>query len=615
MNRRIQPLPAQLVSQIAAGEVVERPAAVVRELVENSLDAGATRITVEIEQAGVRLIRVRDNGSGIHPDDLTLALSRHATSKIASFSELQQVMSLGFRGEALPSVAAISRLTLTSRCADHDSGWRIVGEGGDRIGAPLPAAHPLGTTVEVRDLFCNVPARRKFLRGERTEFAHIEETLTRLALSRFNVGFSLWREHKPVINLEPANSPEARLQRLAELLGGDFAAQHLTVAQEAAGLRLHGWLGLPAIARPQPDQHYFFINRRPVRERTLAHAVRQAFAELLPPGRHPVLVLALEMDPEALDVNVHPAKQEVRFREPGRVYGLVRRAVHDALAGARPGTAPPPVVGLALDGGRSWPNTRGTSTANTGRYAAQAGLPWGVNERLAVYGQLHANPSSESESAAVEAEAAEPAEAVAPPLGYALAQLHGCYILAENAAGLVVVDLHAAHERVLYEQFKAALTAGGIETQALLEPVTFGIGPHERRWLEVHGPLCAQAGLDITLIGPERVALRHVPTLLVGQDLAGLTRDLLADLAAQAELADLGPEADSDQAQRAVWAVLAGLACHSAVRANRPLTVAEMNMLLRDMERTEHGGYCNHGRPAWTQITRAELDRLFQRGR
>lgn len=606
MNGRIQRLPPQLISQIAAGEVVERPASVVRELVENSLDAGATRITVEIEQAGVRLMRVRDDGVGIHPDDLALALSRHATSKIISFSDLLQVASLGFRGEALPSIAAISRLTIASRCLGQDSGWRIASDGGDQTGdGVLPAAHPVGSTVEVRDLFFNVPARRKFLRGERTEFGHIEETLTRLALSRFSAGFGLWREQKRVLDLEPAVSPEARLQRVAELLGGDFATNHLALEHSAAGLRLWGWLGLPAVARAQPDQQYFFINGRPVRDRTLAHAVRQAFAELLPLGRHPALALYLEMEPTALDVNVHPAKQEVRFREPGLVYACVRRAVQEALAQARPGGAPPPVAAIFLNrpgSGRFWSGDG--SRPGPGRDWLQTGLPLGVNERLAVYGQLHSSaPLTEADGSAAPVESG----VETPPLGYALAQLHGCYILAENAVGLAVVDLHAAHERILYERLKAALAADGIETQALLTPITVSIGPRERRWLEAHGAVCAEAGLEIALLGPDRVVVRQIPALLAGSDIAGLTRDLLTDLAAES--------AESDQAQRAVLAVLASLACHAAVRAHRALTLIEMNALLRAMERTDQGGYCNHGRPTWTQITLAELDRLFKRGR
>ncbi len=600
MSARIQRLPPQLVSQIAAGEVVERPASVVKELLENSLDAGATRVTVEVEQGGVRLIRVRDNGAGIHPDDLALALSRHATSKIISFDDLQHVASLGFRGEALPSIASVSRLTLTSRVAGQETGWRVTGDGGDTVGEPLPASHPVGTTMEARDLFFNVPARRKFLRGERTEFGHIEDNLVRLALSRFTVGFGLWHNQRAVLDLEPAASEEARTRRVAELLGREFAAASVFLDRADAGLRLWGWLGLPAVARAQPDQQYFFINGRPVRDRTLAHAVRLAFQDVLPQGRHPALVLHLELEPAALDVNVHPAKHEVRFREAALIHGFVRQSVQTMLAEARPGASPAPTLQA---GARSWPAGGLTGGWGGGAEARQPGLPLAVNERLAAYGQLYASPPA-VESAPATVPLDEVAES--PPLGHALAQLHGCYVLAENPAGLVVVDMHAAHERILYERLKTALARGGVKTQTLLVPVTVAVGPRERRWVEDHGALFTQAGLDVAALGPETVAVRQIPALLAGLDIAGLMRDLLADLAAHET---------TDRAERAILDVLAGLACHGAVRAHRPLNLLEMNALLRDMERTDHGGQCNHGRPTWAQLTLAELDRLFRRGR
>ena len=602
MSARIRRLPPQLVSQIAAGEVVERPASVVKELLENSLDASATHITVEVEQGGVRLIRVRDNGAGIHPDDLALALSRHATSKIASFDDLQHVASLGFRGEALPSIASVSRLTLTSRVAGQETGWRITGDGGDTISESLPASHPVGTTLEVRDLFFNVPARRKFLRGERTEFGHIEDNILRLALSRFAVGFGLWHNQRLALDLEPATREEARTRRVAELLGREFAAASVFLDHAETGLRLWGWLGLPAVARAQPDQQYFFVNGRPVRDRTLAHAVRQAFQDVLPQGRHPALVLHLELESTVLDVNVHPAKQEVRFRESALIHSFVRQSVQAVLAKARPGVAPGPVV---RTGERPWPAGGFTGGSGGDAEARQSGLPLRVGERLAVYGQLHASTPAPAVEAAP---AAVPLDSVAepPPLGYALAQLHGCYVLAENPAGLVVVDMHAAHERILYERLKTALAQGGVQTQALLVPVTVAVGPRERQWIEEHGALFVQAGLDVAALGPETVAVRHIPALLAGLDIAGLVRDLLADLAAH--------EA-SDRSERAILDLLASMACHGAVRANRALNLLEMNALLRDMERTDHGGQCNHGRPTWAQLTLAELDRLFRRGR
>lgn len=597
MSARIQRLSPQLASQIAAGEVVERPASVVKELLENSLDADATRITVEVEQGGIRLIRIRDNGSGIHPDDLALALTRHATSKITRFDDLQHVSSLGFRGEALPSIASVARLTLTARAADQDTAWRVTGDGGDAIGEPLPAPHPVGTTVEVRDLFFNVPARRKFLRGERTEFGHIEDSIRRLALSRFAVGFGLWHNQRMVLDLDPAPDAEAQSRRLAELLGRQFAAASVFLDRNETGLHLWGWLGLPAVSRAQPDQQYFFVNGRPVRDRTLAHAVRQAYQDILPQGRHPALALHLELEPAALDVNVHPAKHEVRFRESALIHESVRRIVQTALAEARPGAAPAPVTQA---GQRLWPAGGFGSGRSGDADRGQQRLPSQIRERLAVYGQLHA--STPTTAAAAEPEVI----AESSPLGYALAQLHGCYVLAENSAGLVVVDMHAAHERILYERMKAALAQDRVQTQTLMTPVTFAVGPRERQLIEEYGALFAQAGLDIAVLGPEIGAVRQIPALLAGLDIAGLVRDTLADLAAH--------EA-SDRLERVILDVLASLACHSAVRANRPLNLLEMNVLLRDMERTDHGGQCNHGRPTWAQLTLEELDRLFRRGR
>ena len=589
---RIQRLSPQLISQIAAGEVVERPASVVKELLENSLDAAATRITVEVEQGGIRLIRIRDNGSGIHPDDLALALTRHATSKITRFDDLQHVSSLGFRGEALPSIASVARLTLTTRIPDQDTAWRVTGDGGDTVGEPRPASHPVGTTIEVRDLFFNVPARRKFLRGERTEFGHIEDSIRRLALSRFAVGFGLWHNQRMVLDLDPAADGAAQTRRLAELLGRQFAAASVFLDRNESGLHLWGWLGLPTVSRAQPDQQYFFVNGRPVRDRTLAHAVRQAYQDILPQGRHPALALHLELEPTVLDINVHPAKHEVRFRESALIHESVRRMVQITLAEVRPGTAPAPVTQVGL---RAWPAGGFHSDADRGQQRA----PPQIQERLAVYGQLHASTPAVA--------APEPAAiAESPPLGYALAQLHGCYVLAENSAGLVVVDMHAAHERILYEQMKTALAQGQVQTQTLMAPVTFAVGPPERQLIEEYGALFAQAGLDVAVLGPETGAVRQIPTLLAGLDMAGLARDMLADLAAH--------EA-SDRVERVILDVLASLACHSAVRANRPLNLLEMNALLRDMERTDHGSQCNHGRPTWAQLTLEELDRLFRRGR
>lgn len=602
MSTRIRRLPPQLVSQIAAGEVIERPASVVKELLENSLDAGATRITVEVEQGGVRLIRVRDNGSGIDPDDLALALARHATSKIASFDDLQHVVSLGFRGEALPSMASVSRLTLTSRLAGQETGWRVEGDGGDSVAAPVPASHPPGTTVEARDLFFNVPARRKFLRSERTEFGHIEENIRRLALDRFEVGFGLWHNQRSVLDLKPEVSQEGWMRRVALLCGQEFAAASLFVDRREGALRLWGWLGLPTVSRAQPDLQYFSVNGRPVRDRLMAHALRQSYQDVLYRDRYPAAVLYLELDPVSLDVNAHPAKHEIRFRDSAPIHDFIQRTVREALANTRPGAAPPPMMPARE---RAWAGGGGigSGASSAGRFGpGQPGLPLTVQERLAVYGQLHptdSTPDSASPERVPQAEAA-------PPLGYALGQLHGAYVLAENAAGLVVVDTHAAHERVLYERLKATLAEGRLKTQSLLVPVTVAVSPRERQLLEAHGELLVRTGLEIDALGPETVAIRQIPALLVGADIAGLVRDIVADLAAYDA---------SDRTETAILALLSSLACHGAVRANRPLNLVEMNALLRDMERTERASQCNHGRPTWTQLTLDELDRLFRRGR
>ena len=601
MSTCIRRLPPQLISQIAAGEVVERPSAVVKELLENSLDAGATRIAVEVEQGGVRMIRVRDDGGGISPDQLALALARHATSKIASFEDLQHVASLGFRGEALPSIASVSRLTLTSRVAGQDSGWRIGGDGGDIFSEPVPAPHPIGATVEVRELFFNVPARRKFLRGERTEFGHIEEGIRRLALSRFAVGFHLWHNQRVVLRLEPALDRDAETRRLVELCGREFGAASVWVDHGAAGLRLRGWLGLPSVSRAQADSQYFFVNGRPVRDRIMAHAVRQAYRDILYQDRQPAVVLYLDIDTDRVDVNAHPAKHEVRFRESSLVHEFINRAVRATLAEIRPGTAPQPVV-HAGERLRPAGGTGGEPVTAERWEAHQPGLPLRVDEQMAVYGRMHS--SSVPEPAPVDPSPTMDAERT--PLGYALGQLHGCYVLAENADGLVVVDMHAAHERILYERLKRLQVEGAVKTQALLVPVTLAVGPRERQLVEEYGALFAQSGLDVAVLGPETLAVRQVPALLADTDIAGLVRDMLADLAAHET---------SDRPDSANQALLASLACHGAIRANRPLNLLEMNALLREMERTDRGGQCNHGRPTWVQLKLDELDRLFRRGR
>ncbi|MBN8740155.1 MAG: DNA mismatch repair protein MutL [Lysobacterales bacterium 69-70] len=610
---RIRQLPVELVNQIAAGEVIERPASVVKELVENSLDAGARRIEIDIEDGGARLIRVRDDGGGIDADDLPLAISAHATSKIASFDDLERVSTLGFRGEALPSIASIARFALTSRPAAQAHALRIEVDGG-KPQPPRPAQHPAGTTIEVRDLFYNVPARRKFLRAERTEFGRIDELIASLALVHTGVEFRLSNNGKPVRLLRAAADPATVAARVGDLLGEEFLQQSLRLEHEGAGLRLSGWVGLPTASRAQADQQYFYVNGRLVRDKVVAHAVRQAYADVLFQGRHPAFVLFLDLDPLGVDVNVHPAKHEVRFREARLVHDFLYRTLNEALAETRAGaaTAVPtaPLPAAAPAGAYAYGNWRG-----------QSALGLGVREPLADYAALlgsapalpptdagwPAAPAATVDGAAFAAglAAAEAGEAP-PPLGYALAQLHGIYVLAQNAHGLVLVDMHAAHERITYERLKAAQAGQGIRSQLLLVPLGISLSEREAACVEDQGARFAELGFELQRSGPQSVLVKRLPTLLDGADAAQLIRDVIADLLVQGSSRRI-EEAGND--------VLATMACHGSVRANRRLSLPEMNALLRDMEATERSGQCNHGRPTWVQLSIGELDRLFLRGR
>jgi len=594
MARRIHALPSLLINQIAAGEVVERPASVVKELVENSLDAGAGQIEVEVRDGGSRLIRVRDDGSGIHPEDLTLALSRHATSKIATLEELEGIASLGFRGEALPSIASVSRLLLSSRVAEAEHGWQI----DVHTGELAPSAQTQGTTVEVRDLFFNTPARRKFLKSEQTEFGHIQEMLRRLALARPEIGFRLIHNGKTVLDTRPSGESGGQA-RVAEILGANFVDNAVRLSDEASGLRLSGWIALPSFARSQADMQYFFVNRRMVRDKLVAHAVRQAFHDVLYHGRHPAFVLFLELDPGLVDVNVHPTKHEVRFREGRMVHDFIFRTLHKALAAVRPeGEANP------------WR----TESAQQVPPPAPSQMPLQVAERRPDYrASLSWQQPGEAAAGATVAgtppvAAAEPVAAAGqvPPLGYALAQLHGVYILAQAEAGLVLVDMHAAHERITYEGLKRSMAGEGIRSQPLLVPLSVRVTPREAELAEQAAASWAALGLEVDRIDRETLVVRALPALLRGANAESLLRDLLSDLA---------EHGDSRRVEQAINQGLATMACHGSVRANRRLGVDEMNALLRELEITERGGQCNHGRPTWTRLDMAELDRLFLRGR
>ncbi len=602
---RIRCLPVELVNQIAAGEVIERPASVVKELVENSLDAGARRIEIDLEQGGARLIRVRDDGGGIEAEDLPLAVSAHATSKIASFDDLERVATLGFRGEALPSIASVSRFALTSRRAGAEQAWRIEIDGG-RARAPQPAQHAPGTAVEVRDLFYNLPARRKFLRAERTEFGHVEEWVKSMALARPDVEFRLGHNGKAVRWFKATREAAELDRRLADVLGEEFLGSSLQIDHGAAGLRLHGWVGLPTASRAQADQQYFHVNGRLVRDRLVAHAVRQAYADVLFHGRHAAFVLFLELDPALVDVNVHPAKHEVRFREGRLVHDFLYRTLDEALAQARAGAAPAVPAASAP----AWAPPSAAWAGGTPRpgYAAQPTLGLGVREPLADYAALLGRPltSGAMPAAPSDAMSSAAAEADVPPLGFALAQLHGIYVLAENAQGLVLVDMHAAHERITYEKLKAAQDGDGIRAQLLLVPLSLALSEREATLVEEQQARFAELGFDIARSGPQSIVVRRTPVVLEGADVAQLVRDVIADLAVHGQTRRIEESRNE---------LLATMACHGSVRANRRLTLPEMNALLREMEATERSGQCNHGRPTWVQLAIGDLDRLFLRGR
>jgi DNA mismatch repair protein MutL len=607
---RIQPLPPELINQIAAGEVIERPSSVVKELVENSLDAGATRIEVDIELGGARLIRVRDDGDGIAPDDLPLAIASHATSKIGSFDDLEHVASMGFRGEALASMSSVARFALTSRLRGSDNAFRIEVDSG-RMQAARPAQHPQGTSVELRDLFYNVPARRKFLRAERTEFAHIDDLLKSLSLARSSVEFRLSHNGKSVRVWKAARDDQAMLMRIAEVLGEQFPQQSLRIDHATAGMRLSGWVGLPTASRPQADSQYFYVNGRLVRDRVVAHAVRQAYADVLFHGRHPAFVLYLELDPAGVDVNVHPAKHEVRFREQRLVHDFLFRTLHEALAETRAGQnvqtesaawTPAPM--------QSAPMTQSVDArANAWQGSfRQSPLQLGVREEpLADYAALLGSaPAGERESLPLMPSMPSANDGEVPPLGYAIAQLKTIYILAENAHGLVLVDMHAAHERITYEKLKSGRVCSNLRSQLLLVPLSVAVSAKEAAAAEEHGEALAEWGLELSRSGPSAVVVRRIPALLEGADVAELTRSVLAELA---------QHGSSRQLQELENELLSTMACHGSVRAGRRLTQPEMNALLREMEATERSGQCNHGRPTWVQVNMSELDKLFLRGR
>lgn len=620
LPRPIQALPDHLISQIAAGEVIERPSAVVKELLENALDAGATTITVRLEEGGVKRIAIIDNGRGIPADQLPLAVQRHATSKIASLEDLENVASLGFRGEALASIASVAVLSLTTRTADAAHAWQI------ENGKITPASGAQGTTVDVQDLYYNTPARRKFLKSEQTEFGHCAEVVRRIALARPDVAFSLSHNGKTVDHWNVS----AFDKRSATILGDSFASARLAVDESAGTLRLHGFIGLPTASKGRADSQYFYVNGRFVRDKLLTHAVRAAYQDVLHGDRYPTYVIALDLDPALVDVNVHPSKIEVRFRDSRAVHQFVFHAIHRALAqtsATAHGNAPAPATSNLLDSSmvtgspEAHPSGAGRLPWISGRqgnfnaqfaasesaplppyannaYRPRPTLAGGIAQSTESYGAFFAKAPSETTPIRDQDQDQH-------PLGFALAQLHGIYVIAQNGKGLVLVDMHAAHERILYEQLKNALDENEMPVQALLIPVTFHADAVEVGTVEENQDTLKSLGFDITAISPTTLAVRAVPALLRNADAQSLARDLLREVREFG-----GSRVLIDRRNE----LLGTLACHTAVRANRSLTVPEMNALLRQMEQTERSDQCNHGRPTWVQLGLSELDKLFMRG-
>ena len=606
-KNRIAELPSQLSNQIAAGEVVERPASVVKELLENAIDARADRVDIDLQQGGIRLIKVRDNGIGIHQQDLLLALQRHATSKIKVAEDLDAINTLGFRGEALPSIDSVARLELSS-AIEGETGFMAAD------GQLQPAAHSRGTTVAVHDLFYRVPARRKFLRTEKTEFSHIDAQLRRVALSRFDVGFNWSHNGRQIQQLRIANSREQQEQRVGRLMGADFLADALYLDVSVAGFRLTGWVAQPTYNRANTDSQYFYINGRYVRDKTLSHAARHAYRDVLFHGRFPAYLLYLQIDPALVDVNVHPSKQEVRFRESRSVHDFVFRSVEKVLAeGSRAGAqlndplAPSASITTGLNP-QSGPEQSSFSSANLqGKYQRFGNNPsqFAAAESQAFYQHLSAGVAASDHNTQLSSGTRAAIDfSEEQSLGRAVAQIHATYVLAETVRGLILVDMHAAHERIVYERLKQQY--GELVTQPLLVPVTVNVTDAEIDLIEHHGGLLTELGIEVTQAGPQQVAVRSLPALLNRDNAAQLLRDLLDELS---------QHGSADQVNSRIDACLSSMACHGSVRSGRQLTLAEMDGLLRDMERTERSGQCNHGRPTWIELSLQELDKLFMRGR
>jgi len=591
----IQTLTSHLVNQIAAGEVVERPSSVVKELVENSLDAGASSIEVEIESGGTRLIRVSDDGCGIARDELSIAIARHTTSKLRGLEDLEKISTLGFRGEALPSIASVSRLSLSSREKNSEHGWKIAAR---KNQSPVPHASSPGTVVEVRELFYNVPARKKFLRTEQTEYKHIESIFKTLALSHPGAGFKLIHNRKVIYQLRAVHDSDDIQRRLSMLCGKSFAQSLIEVNAETEGFRLSGWVALPTFNRSQADMQYFFVNQRIIRDKTVSHAVRQAYQDVMFHGRHPAFVLSLDMDTRQLDVNVHPQKHEVRFRNSRLVHDFLYRSLHRALAAVQPGhQVESPAFALDQSTASARPGLTRQADIGFHRPGSFPSATARVREQSAAYISLLQSAEPTADTAQQERRL--------PPLGYAIAQLKGVYILAENAAGLIVVDMHAAHERIVYERLKQNAAQENVINQPLLVPLSLNVSRAEADQVEEKQALFTHLGFSVERLGLEQIRVRAIPALLKHSDCEQLVRDVLSDLLEYGH---------SERIQQHQNELLGTMACHASVRANRLLSIEEMNALLRDIEQTERSGQCNHGRPTWKQLSLDQLDKFFKRG-
>lgn len=612
----IHKLPNQLIDQIAAGEVVERPASVVKELVENALDAGATQITIDVQTGGKKNIKITDNGQGIPKQDLALALERHATSKIDSLYDLEHLGSLGFRGEALPSIASVSRFKITSRHSESDMAYCIRSDGG-QVSGPEPASHPPGTTVEVTDLFYNTPARRRFLKTDRTEFLRIDELIKQLSLSRFDVGFRLAHNGQIIRHAQAGDAEPLINQRISQLCGKDFVEQALQIEHQRGDLKISGWVAKPNWNRARADRQFFFINGRVIKDKLVAHAIRQAYQDVLFHGRHPAFVLYLSLNPELVDVNVHPTKHEVRFRDTRLVHDFIFGAIHQTLAPARmreqtqvaessgQSYESTPVQDRMAFGGVYHGGQRGGSSAQSNlNYLQQMAAKGGqspVAESAHGYGTNHYSGQSPADQSLPDRDHNEDI----PPLGYAKAQIHGVFILAENKQGLIIVDMHAAHERILYERMKQRFADDQLKNQKLLVPIQLNVSAREVAVVEEQGDWFAQLGFEISVTGEESLTVRKVPAILAQANVEELLKDVLSEVVA------LG---SSTKIEAAINEILSTMACHGSVRANHQLTLMEMNALLRDMESTLRSDQCNHGRPTWTQLDMKQLDKLFLRG-